>query len=504
MTGATLHSAAPVQGARRVLARDDMFAVGTRLLSMISDRTIGFTVEHVARAVTVVTNGRVRTSDDGDRVRIRFETKLGSDLPIDISTNQIDDASLRRVVARVEAMAPPLPLVREPEDPDDKAHFTYQAQPQRPSALWHGSTAEAMETGRGEVLPGLIEAMERSKLAGSATVGVASRAVLHMYKYGLTAYADETDCEITMTARTPDGTSSGWAGQSSRDWKRLTPERIAAHAIELAERGRNRSAVEPGRRTAILGPVAIAQLVDLMAEFFDANRAFVRPPSSSPFSNPHPRPGARSTKLDQRVFDNRLVFISDPADPDGGYAPFYEHGGCDGFMAGYPQDKVTWIDGGILRQFADRVANCVLRQLPPCDIPRSVRVTTVPGTKTATLEEMIAACEDGIYVNRLDDVEVLDSPEGRSHGIMMGYTRDGCFLIRDGKINRPVKNFRFMESPFLAFNRVEMVGTPVRAAFGYNVQPRTWSSWARWPKLPIITPPMMIRDFNFVALSDAI
>jgi predicted Zn-dependent protease len=124
----------------------------------------------------------------------------------------------------------------------------------------------------------------------------------------------------------------------------------------------------------------------------------------------------------------------------------------------------------------------------------------MPGTRTATIEEMIANCERGIYVNRFTNVAAVHKPSGT----MTGATRDGCFLIRDGKIDRPIKNFRFLESPFLAFNRLEMIGNCERVAFGYNAPPSGWENPPRWPRLPVIVPPMMIRDFNFNSLADAV
>jgi predicted Zn-dependent protease len=131
-------------------------------------------------------------------------------------------------------------------------------------------------------------------------------------------------------------------------------------------------------------------------------------------------------------------------------------------------------------------------------------------SKPATIEEMIAACDDGIYVNRFSAVDVID-PES---GMLTGVTRDGCFLIRHGKIDRPVKNFRFTESPAFFLNRLELLGRTERVALGYSPPTigelgdgRSWPPSGRltqWPRLPIIVPPMMVRDFNFSALSDAV
>jgi predicted Zn-dependent protease len=132
------------------------------------------------------------------------------------------------------------------------------------------------------------------------------------------------------------------------------------------------------------------------------------------------------------------------------------------------------------------------------------------GTSTATLEEMIANCKDGIYVNRFSDVSVVD----RKTGVMTGMTRDGCFHIKDGKINRPANNYRFTESPFFVFNKLKMIGMPHRTALGYTPPaPSDFTNFGvwppqgrttRWPLAPIIVPPMMIEDFSFTALADAI
>jgi hypothetical protein len=63
-----------------------------------------------------------------------------------------------------------------------------------------------------------------------------------------------------------------------------------------------------------------------------------------------------------------------------------------------------------------------------------------------------------------------------------------------------VKNFRILESPFFVLNKVEALGVPERAAFGYSAERSALS----WPRPPVIVPPMMVRDFNFASLNDAV
>jgi predicted Zn-dependent protease len=94
-------------------------------------------------------------------------------------------------------------------------------------------------------------------------------------------------------------------------------------------------------------------------------------------------------------------------------------------------------------------------------------------------------------VTRFDQVSTLDF----TRIILRGYTRDGLWLIENGKISKPVKNLVFTEGAFFALNRVEQLGVPQRVfhpAYGTAVPH------------PVVVPPLKIRDFSFTALTDAV
>jgi predicted Zn-dependent protease len=134
----------------------------------------------------------------------------------------------------------------------------------------------------------------------------------------------------------------------------------------------------------------------------------------------------------------------------------------------------------------------------------------MPGVATATVDEMIATCEQGIYINRFSNVSLIDYETG----MLTGVTSNGCFLVRNGKMAAAVRNFRFLDSPFLAFNRIRMLGKSMRAAIG-QISSGLWDfdilgGWpptgdaARWPHVPLIVPAMMIDDFLLTSLADAV
>ena len=105
----------------------------------------------------------------------------------------------------------------------------------------------------------------------------------------------------------------------------------------------------------------------------------------------------------------------------------------------------------------------------------------------ASMDDLIRGTERGILVTRLWYLRQVDP---RTE-LYTGLTRDGTFLIENGKITRAVKNLRFNESPLFMLNNLEMLGRAERVAgteAGGNV----------------VFPTIKVRDFNFTSLSDAV
>jgi len=477
-----MHDSAPT-----VMSQETMLAVARMLLAETDDHD-SVTLVQTVRALTSVNTAGAIEADDSDTVRLNFRGSFGRLFSLSVATNQLEPASLRRVIAHAKQFKPttppPLPPAK-PEDLDDFAHHQYDRRTYLPVSLWHDPSTQAMATARAAVVPRMVTQLQTAEMHGTATIGLTARAQLVLYRLGRTAYCNETDCEVTVAARTPDFKTSGWSGQAHRDWTQLNSDTIVTQAIDMANRNRNRVALEPGRRTAILGPAAVAQLLSGMVELFWAESADV---GGTPFSMPE---GSKTrNKIGQRIFDPRLMLVSDPADPAGGFPPFFEEGPDQGF----PTPAMTWIDRGVLTNLAYNVGYAMHRGKLPVDIPWSPRMMAAPGTKTATIDEMIANCAEGVYVHRFSNVDFVDTRSG----LMTGVTRDGCFYVKHGKIDKPIKNFRFLDSPIFAFNRIEMIGTSERVAFGAKSFSR------RIPRLPVIVPPMMVGDFNFSALADAV
>ena len=104
----------------------------------------------------------------------------------------------------------------------------------------------------------------------------------------------------------------------------------------------------------------------------------------------------------------------------------------------------------------------------------------VGGTKS--VDELVTGTRRGILVTRFWYIRFLD----QRTVMVTGLTRDGTFLIENGKITRPLKNFRWNESPLFMLNKIEEIGRAERVQAGQ------------------VVPALRVRDWNFTSLSDAV
>jgi predicted Zn-dependent protease len=109
---------------------------------------------------------------------------------------------------------------------------------------------------------------------------------------------------------------------------------------------------------------------------------------------------------------------------------------------------------------------------------------------TSTIEEMIASTERGILCTRFWYIRGVD----QRTILFTGLTRDGTFLIENGKITRPIKNMRWNESPIFVLNNLEMLGRAERVS----------ASESGSAGGAVVMPAIKARDFNFTSASDAV
>ncbi|HTT19234.1 MAG TPA: metallopeptidase TldD-related protein, partial [Candidatus Sulfotelmatobacter sp.] len=106
-----------------------------------------------------------------------------------------------------------------------------------------------------------------------------------------------------------------------------------------------------------------------------------------------------------------------------------------------------------------------------------------PSDEPQTLERMIASTERGILVTRLWYIREVEPFEK----MLTGMTRDGTFLVENGRVQGGVRNFRFNESLIRMLSNVEAMSAPVRSCGEESFD--------------MVVPAMKVKDFSFTEVT---
>jgi predicted Zn-dependent protease len=313
------------------------------------------------------------------------------------------------------------------------------------------------------VADGIAEA-KKQKLIAFGFVHDARTTEVTATRSGFFGIHHETGIDMTTTARTTDGDGSGWGCSGAVGLSGLDAIGAMRTACEKALRSKGARGLEPGVYPVVLEPAAVAGLTDALS--LEARQA---DEGRSAFS----KPGGGS-RVGEKLFGG-LTLRSDPWSPILPTAPFD--------FEGMPRPPATWVENGVLKRLhtsrywakkTKRAADARYDALLPV------------GPKAETLESLIAGLERGLVVTRLWYIRMLE-PQTVT---VTGLTRDGVFLVENGKIVGPVNNFRFNQSVLQMYADADAYTAPVRVP-GEN-------------GAPIVAPAIRCKAFRMSSKSDAV
>jgi predicted Zn-dependent protease len=384
------------------------------------------------------------------------------------STNETDDAALEACVRQAEELARISPVDRE---------YLPTLGPQQYKPVEGGyveATANVSPAGRAKAISDILALAEKEKVIAAGLHNASGSAGASLTKNGNFQFERSSLVSLGMTARTPEADASGFFLRNHHDVARLDTARVAREAIGKAQRARGAQPVEPGAWTVILEPQAVADLLGFTFGFaFNARAA---DEGRSPFS----APGGK-TRVGERIFDERINAYSDPWHP--------ELPGSASAQGGIPAQKIYLVRNGVLETLIYNRFWAKQKEKEPT--PGPVNTIIESAEKPATLEEMIADTRKGLLVSRFWYIRPVDARTM----LITGLTRDGMWLIEDGKIARPASNLRFNQSilQMLSPGNVDAIGAPERVG----------SSEAQG-RASALLPALKIKAFNFTSQSEAV
>lgn len=370
------------------------------------------------------------------------------------SINEFDDASLEKVVRRSEELAQ-----LSPENPEYMPLLPGQAFEE--AITYNANTAAMTPDTRAELVLKSLTVAKEAKLEAAGFLENSNGFRSVMNSKGLFAYNKSTDVSFSVTVRNQAGTGSGYISQSFNNLDKLDTLAQSKIAAMKANGSAGAKAIEPGKYTVILEPLAASDIISNMFRGFDARSA----DEGRSFMS---KKGG-GTRLGEQLFSEEVTIYSDPMNPELPSSTWNSDG--------LPLKKTVWVDKGVVKNLS--YSRYWAKEKGVAPLPFSRSMSFEGGTQS--LEELIKGTEKGILVTRFWYIRSVD-PQTL---LLTGLTRDGTFYIENGQIKFPIKNFRFNESPVIMLNNVEAFGKPVRSG-------------------DMMVPPMKIRDFTFTSLSDAV
>jgi PmbA protein len=400
------------------------------------------------------------------------------------STNKFDDDSLRRMVESSEALAMvqhpdpdllPMPDAREAFGRTGESPVSTRAVPSR----YFEQTAAITPQLRADGVKKIVNVAQKHKLTTAGIFSSAESVEGIFNSRGLSDWYTQTLAEVSITMLAPD--SSGWQKANSPDVANLDPLSLAEIAAKKALDSARPAEIPAGKYTVILEPAAVLDIVGFM--FWDYSGTAILDERSF-----------LSGRIGSQLFGENITIWDDVTHPLQTGSPF------DG--EGMRRLRVPLVENGVVKRVvyargtAARMKNSEYKDkvgpveptghgfaLPNETGEMPLNIVFAAPQNPQTIAEMIASTERGVLVTRLWYIREVDPYEK----IVTGMTRDGTFLVENGKVRQGLRNFRFNQSLIHMLSGIEAMSVPLRSCGEESFD--------------MVVPAMKVRDFNFTEVT---
>lgn len=400
-----------------------------------------------------LSNQNVATTDVGVSVRAIVDRRTGV-----ARTNQLDDASLRDVVERSIAMARLAPS--DPLQPGLPPGGRSNA----PAGAYDDATARATAEQRAAMCGAIFDSAESAEQWCAGYVSSSSSGFTVANTSGAMSSFDGTDASLNVKMNASD--STGFAEAHAAAIGDVDAAAAGRRATQKAGGGKHPVSVDPGPWTVILEPTAFGELFAYLSHHFSA-QSF---DEGSSFC---------SDGLDKSYFADTVTVHDDYAHPLNPGMPFD--------FEGQPTMRLPLVENGIVRNvvtdsyYAHKLGRPNTGHALPAPNsygPAPRNLTIAGGSKS--LEQLVSETKRGLLVTRFWYIRTVDQKKA----VVTGMTRDGTFLVEDGKVTHGVRNLRFNQSILDALRHCEFASDQKRTGqYHYS----------------LVSPAAKIENFHFTS-----
>ena len=273
----------------------------------------------------------------------------------------------------------------------------------------------------------------------------------------------QTEAEFSITMQ--DEPAASWAKANSGNVRDFDPQKLAARASEKARMAKDAQELAPGKYTVILEPAAVLDLVGFL--FYDFAATALADQRS-----------CLTKRMGKQLFGKNISITDDVYHPQQLGAPF------DG--EGLPRQRVALVEDGIPGKLVYSRATAKKSGKKPTGhgfaLPNEygeAPMNLVFGGGDSSVEKMVASTDRGLLVTRVWYIREVDPYEK----VMTGMTRDGLYLVENGKVTSAVRNFRFNQSLIELLKNVESMSPASRATAEEAFE--------------MVVPAMKVHNFHF-------
>jgi predicted Zn-dependent protease len=387
-----------------------------RVLGMVgtdaeAEVTVTAGTESLTRFATSFIHQNVTDASRLVHLRVALDGRVA-----EATANQTDDDALGRLVrstteaARLQPVDPAWPGLAPPADVPRVDH-------------WDDETATAEPAARSSRVSAFVRAADGLETAGYCST--AGTEVAFANSAGQRASGRSTTAELDGIART--ASSDGAARAASVRLDDLDGAVAGREATRLARDAAGATDLEPGSYEVVLSPSCVVNVIAFLAIYGFNGRAVEE--------------GRSFARLGEAQFDQAVSLADDVAHPMATGIGFDAEGTPKrrldlvrvGVTSGLVHDRRTAKALG-----AESTGNAIAGAGPFGALPANL----VLEAGEATPDALVGAVERGLLVTDFWYTRVLD-PRTM---VVTGLTRNGVWLVEDGRIVRPVTNLRFTQS----------------------------------------------------------
>lgn len=366
---------------------------------------------------------------DGDA---RIRVVVGGNRIGVVGTNDLTQESLRTAAAAAVESAQITPPDRT---------FAGLAQPaDYPDAgTYDEATATCSPADRARRVADMLAVLPEG-VAGAGAVETSAGELVVANSNGVRAYSLTTRSTASILASGTD--STGYAEDTAGRLGDIDSVRLAERAARKVDLGRNPIDVDPGDYAVVLEPAATATLVEFLCYIAFNGKEIAE--GRSPLSG----------RLGQQVCDPRVTILDDALSP---YLP-----GLPFDFEGVPKRRLPLIDRGVAASAVHDLATANAagvestgHGLPAPNPEGGFPLHPVMEPGQASYDDLVAGLDRGLVVTRFHYTNIVNPMETT----ITGMTRDGTFLVEDGRIVAGIRNLRFTESILGALSAIEDIGS---------------------------------------------